>query len=83
MNHSITDRQKLHYSTWWFLCVNSWGTIQLFKSSLVTTAAFNIVENKIPKVSDYDSKISDFEAKYYATSNTNKFTSKILDAEIK
>ena len=46
-------------------------------------------ENKIPDVSglvekpDNDAKITDIERKYFTTSDYNKFTSDILDAEIK
>ena len=48
-------------------------------TGLVTTAAINIVENKIPDVSnlvkktDYDAKISHIVAKCFTTSDYNKF----------
>ena len=48
-------------------------------TGLVTTAAINIVENKIPDVNnlvkktDYDAKISHIVAKYFTTSDYNKF----------
>ena len=35
------------------------------------------------KKTDYDAKISDIEAKYFTTSDYNKFTNKILDKKIK
>ena len=37
----------------------------------------------IQKITDYDSKISDIEGKYFTTSDYNKFTNDILDAKIK
>ena len=56
---------------------------------IATNAACNAVDNKIFDVSnpvkkvDYDAKISDIEAKYFTTSDYNKFTNTILDAKIK
>ena len=57
-------------------------------SGLVTTAVPNTktgeTENKIPDTSglvkkmDYNAKISDIEAKYFTTSDYNKFTSEII-----
>ena len=57
-------------------------------SGLVITTVLNTktkeVGNKIlDKKTDYDGKISDIEKKYSATSDSNKFTSDILDAKIK
>ena len=55
---------------------------------LVTTTTLNTkigeVENKMPDAigfvwkTDFNAKISDIEAKYFTTSNYNKFTSKYL-----
>ena len=60
---------------------------------LVTSTLLNKitgeVENKMPDVSglvkktDYNAKISDTEAKYFATSDYNKFTSEILEKKRK
>ena len=56
---------------------------------MLTTAALNAVENKIPGVGDlvkkidYDTKVSDFETKYLATSDYNKFTGKLPEVKIK
>ena len=56
---------------------------------LITTATLNDVKNKIPNVNDLVkktdcfTKIKDIESKYFATSDYNKFTNKILDANIK
>ena len=62
-------------------------------SGVVTTTVFNTkigeVENKIPHASslvkkiDYNTKISDIEAKYFTTSDYNKFAKEILHAKIK
>ena len=58
-------------------------------TGLATTVALNAVETNIPNVSDlvkktnYDVKISDFESKYFTTSDYSKFTGEILNAKIK
>ena len=56
---------------------------------MVTNAALNAIENKIPDVSnrvkktDYDVKLFDIETKYFTTSDYNKFTGEVLNAKIK
>ena len=56
--------------------------------NLATTAALNVVENKISNVSDlikkidYDENIKDIEGKYFTTPDYNKFTNNILDVKI-
>ena len=60
---------------------------------LVTTTVLDAkigeVENNIPdanvfvKKTNYNAKISDFDKKYFTTSDYNKYTSEILDAKIK
>ena len=56
--------------------------------NLATTAALNVVENKISNVSDlikkidYDENIKDIEGKYFTTPDYNKFTDNILDVKI-
>ena len=56
---------------------------------MLTTAALNVVENKIPGVSDlvkkidYDTKVSDIETKYLTTSDYNKFSGELLEVKIK
>ena len=58
-------------------------------TGLAVTAALNTVKNKIPNVThlvkkiEYDVKISDIEAKYFTTSDNNKFADKIVDTKIK
>ena len=58
-------------------------------TGLLTTAAFNAVENKIPSFSDlvektdYNTKILEHETKYLTTSNYNRFTAETLEAKIK
>ena len=58
-------------------------------NGLVTTTVLSAVENKISNVgnlvkkTDYDVKISDIEAKYFTTSDYNKFTGEMLDKKIK
>ena len=58
-------------------------------TGLLTTAAFNAVENKIPSFSDlvektdYNTKILKHETKYPTTSDYNRFTAEILEAKIK
>ena len=64
-----------------------------WESDLLTTTVLNIkikeVDNKIPdinslvKKTNYDAKISNLEGIYFTTSDYNKFTSDIRDAEIK
>ena len=57
-------------------------------TGLATTSAFNAVETKIPGVSNlvkktsYDATISGIQAKYFTTSNYNKFTGEIFDTKI-
>ena len=51
-------------------------------TGLLATAAFNAVENKIPKT-DYNTKILEHETKYLTTSNYNRFTAETLEAKIK
>ena len=47
----------------------------MYITGLPTTAALNVVKNKIPngsnlvKKTDYDAKISDIETKYFTTSD--------------
>ena len=54
---------------------------------VATNTALNVVDNKIPDVSnlikktDYDAKISDIESKNFTTSDRNKFTNNVLDAK--
>ena len=62
-------------------------------SGVVTTTVFNTkvgeVENKIPhasslvKKTDYNTKILEIEAKYFTTSDYNKFEKEILHAKMK
>ena len=57
-------------------------------TGLATTAALNTVKNNTPNVSalvkkeDHDAEISEVTKKYLTTSDYNKFTNNILDAEI-
>ena len=57
-------------------------------TNLATTATLIAVENKIPSVTDlvkktdYDAKISEIENKYFTTSDYNKLTNAILNANI-
>ena len=56
---------------------------------LATNAFLNAVKNKMPNITDlvknidYDAKISDIETNYFYASDYNKFTGKILNANIK
>ena len=57
---------------------------------LATTSALHFVESKITdlvsvlvKQTDYDTRISDIDNKYFTTFDHNEFTSKILDTNIK
>ena len=43
----------------------------------------NVWLSGLVKKTDYDSKISKFEGKYFTSSDYNKFASDILDAKIK
>ena len=57
-------------------------------TGLATTCFLNAVEKKILNVSnlvktDYYAKITDIKAKYFTTSDYNKFTGKILDTKRK
>ena len=58
-------------------------------TALATTSALNVVKNELHNILDlvkkasFDTKISDIESKYFATSDYNKLTNDILDARIK
>ena len=58
-------------------------------TALATTSALNVVKNELHNIIDlvkkanFDTKISDTESKYFATSDYNKLTNDILDARIK
>ena len=59
-------------------------------TGFASTGALHHAENKIPKDSDlvkknqdYDAKVSGIESKYFTTSDYNKFTRDILDAQTK
>ena len=82
-----TDKQKLERKT---------GYVHKKRpdvGGLVTTTVLDAkigeVENNIPdanvfvKKTNYNAKISDFDKKYFTTSDYNKYTSEILDAKIK